>query len=91
MGVRFAKDCRRFGGFGVDFLEDRPGGWLADMEVVAIYLFEIDECDGSGWAQPMLGRAHEVAVHVVVTNKEACATICGCAHHWRTKFNRSAE
>ena len=41
------------------------------MEVVAIYLFEIDECDGSGWAQPMLGRAHEVAVHVVVTNKEA--------------------
>ena len=70
MGVCFTKNCQGFGGFRVDPLEDQPGGWLADMEVIAMYLFEIDECDGSGWAQPMLGRAHEVAEHVVVTNKE---------------------
>ena len=71
MGVHFTKNCQRFDGFRVDSLEDRPGELLVDIEYVMMYLFRINVCDGSRWAQLMLGWAHEVAVHVMVTNKEA--------------------
>ena len=42
VGVRLAKNCQTFGSFGVNRLEDRPGGLLADMERVVVYLFKID-------------------------------------------------